>query len=564
MNDEITSTSRPLAVSYLRVSTKEQAERDGDPEGYSIPAQREANRRKADALGADIVAEFVDRGESARSADRPELKRMLQFVTSEPITYCIVHKVDRLARNRADDVEINLALTKAGVRLVSATENIDETPSGMLLHGIMSSIAEFYSRNLASEVLKGMSQKARTGGTPGKAPMGYRNAGVVNEEGREVRTVLLDEQRAPLIRWAFESYATGEWTIRELAAELADRGLASAPTPSRPAKAMNANQLHKMLTNPYYKGDVRFQGGVFPGRHYALIDAATWQQVQDVLASHVVGEKVRLHHHYLKSSVYCGDCGSRLVIHMAKNRHGSIYEYFICSGRHSKANDCNRQAVSIPLIENKIVDYYKTIALTPALRRDIQHHLREELEASIGETRQIQHELLREQTRLQDRSRKLLDGHLSGIVPAELYAEEQEAVSRQLAAIEERLRAATIRFSGIDRNLELAMELIESCYEAYRRAPDDMRRRFNQAFFEKIYIDEEGEPSGELAAPFSVILGDRVGLRLPGNKEPRDPISQAQGSQERHLVPLEGLEPPTLSLGRNCSSIELQRLTARF
>ncbi len=560
MTDTNTTPTRPLAVSYLRVSTKEQAERDGDPEGYSIPAQREANRRKADSLGADIVAEFVDRGESARSADRPELQRMLQFVGSEPVAYCIVHKVDRLARNRADDVEISLALTKAGVRLVSATENIDETPSGMLLHGIMSSIAEFYSRNLANEVLKGMNQKARTGGTPGKAPMGYRNAGIVNEEGREVRTVLLDEQRAPLIRWAFEAYATGEWTIRDLAAKLAERGLASAPTPSRPAKAIIANQLHKILTNPYYKGDVRFQGGVYPGRHQALIDAATWQRVQDVLSSHVVGEKVRLHHHYLKSSVYCGDCGTRLVVHMAKNRHGAVYEYFICSGRHAKTNDCARQAMSIPLIENKIVDYYKTIALTPALRRDIQHHLRDELEASIGETRQVQHELLRERTRLQDRSRKLLDGHLSGIVPAKLYAEEQEAISRQLATIAERLRAATVRFSDIDRNLDLAMDLIENCFEAYRRAPDDVRRRFNQALFEKIYIDEHGKPSGVLAEPFSVILDERVGLRLPGNKEPRDPISQAQGSQERLLVPLEGLEPPTVSLGRNCSSIELQRL----
>ena len=170
---------RPRAVSYLRVSTKEQAERDGDPEGYSIPAQREANKRKAESIGAEIVAEFVDRGESARSADRPELKRMLAFIKTEPISFCVVHKVDRLARNRADDVEINLALETSNVRLVSATENIDATPSGMLLHGIMSSIAEFYSRNLANEVLKGMSQKARTGGTPGKAPIGYRNAGVM-------------------------------------------------------------------------------------------------------------------------------------------------------------------------------------------------------------------------------------------------------------------------------------------------------------------------------------------------------------------------------------------------
>lgn len=130
------------AVSYLRVSTKEQADREGDPEGYSIPAQREANTRRAETLEASIVAEFVDRGESARSADRPQLQALLAYLVENQIDYVIVHKVDRLARNRVDDVEINLAIRAAGAALVSATENIDETPNGMLLHGIMSSFAE--------------------------------------------------------------------------------------------------------------------------------------------------------------------------------------------------------------------------------------------------------------------------------------------------------------------------------------------------------------------------------------------------------------------------------------
>ena len=177
------TTAQPAiktAVSYVRVSTKEQAERDGDPDGYSIPAQKAANQRKAESLGAEIVAEFPDRGESARSADRPKLQEMLRYIQDNPVDYVIVHKVDRLARNRADDVAINLAIQKSGAQLVSATENIDDTASGMLLHGIMSSIAEFYSRNLATEVVKGMEQKARTGGTPGLAPLGYRNIAAIN------------------------------------------------------------------------------------------------------------------------------------------------------------------------------------------------------------------------------------------------------------------------------------------------------------------------------------------------------------------------------------------------
>ena len=173
------------AVSYIRVSTREQAQRGGAEEGFSLPAQREANRRKAQSMGALIVKEFADRGESARSANRPGLQKMLAYLTQDGrVDYVIVHKLDRLARNRADDVEINRAFDEAGVRLVSTSENIDQTPGGMLLHGIMSSIAEFYSRNLANEVIKGMGEKARNGGAIGRAPLGYLNKARPRQAGQ--------------------------------------------------------------------------------------------------------------------------------------------------------------------------------------------------------------------------------------------------------------------------------------------------------------------------------------------------------------------------------------------
>ncbi|HKP90647.1 MAG TPA: recombinase family protein [Thermoleophilaceae bacterium] len=164
------------AVIYLRVSSSQQADKDYDAEGYSIPGQRDACRRKAAALRAEVAFEYVDRGESAKTANRPALQAMLAQVEQDPdIAYVIVHKVDRLARNRADDVAIVMRIRAAGAQVVSASENIDETPSGLLLHGIMSSIAEFYSRNLASEILKGSTQKAKAGGTPTRAPIGYLN-----------------------------------------------------------------------------------------------------------------------------------------------------------------------------------------------------------------------------------------------------------------------------------------------------------------------------------------------------------------------------------------------------
>ncbi len=112
----------------------------------------------------------------------------------------------------------------------------------------------------------------------------------------------------------------------------------------------------------------------------------------------------------------------------------------------------------------------------------------------------------------------------------------------------------TIEFSELEGNLETAMEILENCYEAYRRAPDDIRRHFNQALFVRILVDEDGEIRSELAQPFEMILSTEVSgdASCKGNKkEPLAKPSLVKGSREQLLVPLEGLEPPTLSLGRN-------------
>ena len=279
-----TSRARARALIYLRVSTKEQAEAGGQAEGYSIPAQREACRRKAESLGAVVVDEFVDRGESATTAARPGLRSLLSAVEDEAVDYLVVHKVDRLARNRADDVEINLALKRAGVTLVSCSENIDDTPSGALVHGIMSSIAEFYSRNLANEVIKGSVQKAKSGGLPNKAPCGYLNHRSI-ENGRDVRTVIIDQERAPMMRWAFEAYATGEWTLRSLLEELTERGLRTVGGPNTPSKQLSVSQLHRLLKHPFYKGIVRYRGVEYDGNHEPLVSLEIWNKVQDVLES---------------------------------------------------------------------------------------------------------------------------------------------------------------------------------------------------------------------------------------------------------------------------------------
>jgi site-specific DNA recombinase len=119
-----TEIETKTAVIYLRVSSAQQADTDYDPEGFSIPAQREACQRKAASLGATVVEEFLDRGESAKTAKRPSLQAMLARLKSgDPVDFCIGHKVDRLARNRADDVAIAVDVRSAGTAGISNREH---------------------------------------------------------------------------------------------------------------------------------------------------------------------------------------------------------------------------------------------------------------------------------------------------------------------------------------------------------------------------------------------------------------------------------------------------------
>ena len=520
MAQALTESMTPkFAVSYLRVSTRGQAERGGGhDEGFSIPAQREANKKKAASLGAMVGKEFVDRGASAKSADRPQLQAMLEYVkeNADRVDYVIVHKVDRLARNRDDDSDIMRTLRECGVQLVSASESIDETPAGMLLHGIMSSIAEFYSQNLATEVKKGMGEKIKGGGTVSRAPLGYQNVRYVDEKGREERTVILDPDRAPLVKMAFEAYATEQWTVNSLADYLGACGLTTRATPKIPSKPIPSQSLQKILTNPYYKGIVRYKGIEYPGSHEAIIDTETWDKVQLILASRVNGERTNKHPHYLKSSVYCAFCGERMIISNEKKKDGTVYPYFVCAGRHSKRRrDCKTKYILIAAVEREIEKLYDRIQIPDDLKSKIEEQLQKVIEVEKQKYDTEIEGLHGRKHELEHKREKLMEAHYMDAIPADFMKSEQQKITKELTSVEHEIQQHSLTFGQITENLSYALEMLNDCGKAYRNASDKIKRLMNQAIFSKIYIVANDEIplgiEGELRPPFDSILAPTIG-----------------------------------------------------
>jgi len=403
--------------------------------------------------------------------------------------------------------------------LVSASESIDDTPAGMLLHGIMSSIAEFYSQNLANEVKKGMGEKVKSGGTPTRAPLGYLNIRRVDDKGREERTVVLDEERAPLIKLAFEEYATGNWTVNDLAEHLAMCGLTTRATPKMPSVPINAKALNKILINPYYKGVVTYKGVEYVGNHPSLVDELTWQQVQNILASHVNGERTHEHPHFLKGSLYCRSCGSRMIINYTKSRSGVRYPYFVCGGRHNKVVNCKQRAILIDEIERQVEQIYDRYSYPPAVREYLEKFLQDRVKDERQKYETELDGLRREKDKLEHQRKKLLEAHYNDAIPLDLMRSEQQKIAKQLASIENQVQAYEYTFENIAERLSEALELMEDCGRTYRQVDDHVKKMLNQAIFAKLWVESDGRVTAEFREPFNVLVAPLADVIIRCNKE---------------------------------------------
>ncbi len=165
--------------------------------------------------------------------------------------------------------------------------------------------------------------------------------------------------------------------------------------------------------------------------------------------------------------------------------------------------------------------------------------------------------------RLDDERHKLLQLHYADAMPVDLFKEEQERIGRELENARRQLEDVSLEFETIESNLNRALELARDCHAAYAAAAPKMRRLFNQAFFKRIYIDDDGQVTHDLAEPFRALLDPRLPTELDDRADgaassrartecwclPQDKEEAAHcdapGSNFDVLVGPAGLEPAT-------------------
>ena len=290
---------------YTRVSTVKQGER-----GSSLQEQKSAIEAYAVQHGLSIAAWFEEM-ETAAKLGRQMFNRMLAELETGSAAGVIIHKIDRGARNLKDWAHLG-ELIDRGVEVHFAHESLDlASRGGRLSADIQAVVAADYIRNLRQEVRKGFYGRLKQGFYPLPAPAGYRDNG-------KAKAKTIDPLTGPLVRDAFELYATGRYSLDTLRATLFAKGLTGTT-----GRAFSKNALSRILHNPFYMGIIRIErtGERFQGLHTPLVTKALFERVQRVMSGRFSEATVR-NDFVFRRLIRCCRCQRALV---GERQKGHVY-----------------------------------------------------------------------------------------------------------------------------------------------------------------------------------------------------------------------------------------------
>ncbi|MCU1230998.1 MAG: resolvase [Acidobacteria bacterium] len=436
---------------YIRVSTTKQAEK-----GVSLKEQRSAIKTYAAKQGFKIVGWYEEHVTAAKRG-RPLFAAMLKALRQGKADGIVIHKIDRSARNLGDWADLG-ELIDAGFDIHFAHEPLDlRSRGGRLSADILAVVAADFIRNNRQEARKGFDGRLKEGIYPLGAPVGYLDHG----RGGKVKTI--DPRNGPLVRHAFERYASGTASLLPLLDEVTTKGLRN-----RKGKPLSLTGLVTMLRNPFYAGVIRLRktGELFPAIHEPIIRMKTFRRVQEVLD----GKKPRRtqqHDFRYRRLFSCVSCGRSLIGSLAKG-----HVYYRC-----QMTACPTTCVREDLLDDAVSKTLLRITLPEKhfarLRAEI-----EKVSSNAVETREASRVQLQTQLgSLTSRLGRLTDVYVDARIDKDAYDERRNALVMERNAVGDSLahldgdQARTLDFAL--RCLQLAKSP-ETLYES--GSPSDRRR----------------------------------------------------------------------------------------
>ncbi|MER2533593.1 MAG: recombinase family protein [Rhizobiaceae bacterium] len=373
---QVATRPQQRAALYLRVSTGRQADSD-----LSIPDQRRQARAYCEARNWDVVAEFVDAGQSGMTDNRPEFQRLIDNATggSSPFDVVVVHSLSRFMRD-AFLQEMHLrSLARAGVRLVSITQEVSEDDAGEMARKFMALFDEYQSKENRKHVQRSMNENARQGFWNGAAaPYGYTIVAAEQRGAKTKKRLAIDPVEAETVRLIFRLLTHGDGSKGPMGIKAAVSWLNERGHRTRGGARWGIGPLHKLVCNTVYKGEARFNRTNSRTRcarpeseHICvpvdpIIDPAAFDALQAQLKARnpkVTPPRVVTGPILLTGILTCASCGAGMTIRTGKSGR---YRYYTCAASAQKGKSaCKGRAVPMERLDGAVTTNLAENLLTP-------------------------------------------------------------------------------------------------------------------------------------------------------------------------------------------------------
>ena len=501
MADEIKN-----GIIYCRVSSLEQVD------GTSLESQERVCQEYAKRENINVLKIFIEKGESAKTADRTEFIKAISFCSNKKnqVKIFIVYKLDRFARNQSDHITVRQTLKKYNTELRSVTEPINETPMGKMMEGILSTFAEFDNNVRTERTVNGMRERIKQGIWVWQAPLGYCRL----SKGANLSP---EPILSKYVQMAFEEYAKGIYTFESLAKFLNDRGFAS-----RQGNKITQSVLEKMLKNPLYCGIIKVWDMEYRGKFEPLISEELFYICQGKKKNKVM---IRLPHNQnfpLRKLVVCESCEKGITGSTSVNRFGSKYPYY----HHQKQNCPSAKFIPKETFEQLFMEYLDEINPSLEYEKVFKAIVLDIWKNNFKKFDEQNEQIRKEIKNFENKRQHVFDLHQSGVYSDSEFVDQKNIISQKIREKENMIHEKRDEEFNMDEALEYCFSFIRKTSKTWLDLKDrpDKRLRFQKLIFEE-NLPFSGERFGTakltpiysvyqqyLVNPSSMVTLQRIGL----------------------------------------------------
>ena len=488
-------TNCTKAIILARVSTKDQEE-----QGSSIPAQVSRLVQYAQRLNFEVLKTY-ELTESSSKDNRSKFEKLLKMVESslEPIAI-VTDTVDRLQRSFKESVELDTLRKEGKVELHFNRENLvihrDSNSSEIMRWDMAVMFAKMYVLQLSDNVKRSNQKKRELGEWCGPAPVGYKN--VTLENGR--KTIVLDEERAPIVKKCFELYASGNYTFKTLAKQARKDGLTTPKTGNLRTKG----QMQEMLSNPFYYGMMLVKEKLYKHHYPAIIEKWIFDKCDDIREGRNQNSvKYASKDFSFRGILKCGSCEGSITLDETRKPSGKVFRYCRCPN--AKGTCKGQKPVRIEKLQDQIYDLLETLAMPDHILEEITLELKkgQENESEIHKTNldRIHLELEKIKKRKDTAYLDRLDGRITTDEYDKLVArfknEEQDA--------QEELKDITQMDNGFLESSLTVLELSQRASQYFQEASEPKKQKILNLVLWNLRL-KDGGLVYDLREPFNVLL----------------------------------------------------------